>query len=180
MCGVCANFTADGELCDKCLDAGEIAKAVEARSQSRPDNKFGQMLSEDASNIAEPRKAPLEASIEKREKLHMVIVIFSVIFIGIRVVTSLGSASLLTQQQVRAQELSIAQLNDCVSVFWEIAAEFSAGRVPDASLACRETNDPNIITRDGDDIIVTHPHPKLHGYSEIYIASSNPVPMFVL
>ena len=182
MCGICANFTDDGELCDRCLDAGEIAKAVEAKSRAQggSSDKYGQMLDEDIHNIQEPKKANLEASIEKREKLHMGIVICSVIFIGFRVATSLGSNALLNQQQINAQEVASEQLNNCVGVFWNIAAELNAGRVPDESMSCTETNDPNIITRNGDEVIITHPHPDLHGYTEIYIASSNPVPMFVL
>ena len=185
MCGICTNFSDDGEYCDRCLAAGEAAKILEAKSQvaARPD-KFGEIIGSNKAKYEEPRKASIEASIEKREKIHMAVVIVSVIFIAIRVVTSVGSNTLLTQQQIRVEEPAIEKLNNCVTVFWEIASELSAGRVPPATMACAETNDPNIITRNGEEVIITHPHPHphpdLHGYKEIYVASSDPVPMFVL
>ena len=99
----------------------------------------------------------------------MPIVIVSFLFIAFRLYTTIDAASVLTQQQIQAQEISINQFNLCVMVFWEIAAQLQNNREPDASLACAETDDPNIISRVGDDIIITHPHPELLGYSEIFI-----------
>ena len=39
--------------------------------------------------------------------------------------------------------------------------------------------EPQIVTRVGDDIIVSHPSPELLGYSRIVVTKNNPVPVLV-
>lgn len=178
ICGICSNFTDSAVLCDRCVDVALIAEFVD--SQSKPANQTNPLLVTKDTPDAKPKKQTLEESLEKREKLHMTIVIVSFLFIAFRLYTTIGAASALTQQQIQGEEIVINRLNLCVMVFWEIAAQLQNNREPDASLACAETDDPNIISRIGDDIIITHPHPELLGYSEIFIRKSNPVPIFNL
>lgn len=176
ICGICSNFTESAVLCDRCVDVALIADFV--KTQSALPNQSDPLLVTKDTPGHKSKKLSLEESIEKREKMHMTIVIVGFLFIAFRLYTTIGASSALTQQQIQAQEIIISQLNLCVMVFWEIAAQLQNNREPDASLACAETDDPNIISRIGDDIIITHPHPELLGYSEIFIRKSNPVPIF--
>ncbi len=178
MCGVCSNFTVSAVLCDRCIKVTVAEDFVEARS--RRFDPVDNLLAERDTTGEKPKKLTLEESIEKREKLYMAILLISCLFIAFRVYTTLGPGSILTPQQIQAEEIAISQLSLCETVFWEIAAQLQNNQEPDASLACAETDDLNIISRVGDDIIVTHPHPELLGYSQIYIRKSNPIPIFEL
>ncbi len=178
MCGVCSNYTESDIFCDRCIKVTVAAEFVETRSiRSDPvDN----LLAEQDTTGEKPKKLTLEESLEKREKLYMAILLISCLFIAFRLYTTTGSGAILTPQQIQAEELAISQLALCEMVFWEIAAQLQNDQEPDASLACAENDDPNIISSVGDDIIVTHPHPELLGYSKIYIRKSNPIPIFEL
>lgn len=178
ICGICSNFTDSAVLCDRCVDVALIADFVDTQSKLS-DRATPPLITKDSPGD-KSKKLTLEESIEKREKMHMTIVIVSFLFIAFRLYTTIGAASVLTQQQIQAEEIVMNRLNLCVMVFWEIAAQLQNNLEPDASLRCEETDDPNIISRVGDDIVITHPHPELLGYSEIFIRKSNPVPIFNL
>lgn len=178
MCGVCSNFTVSAVLCDRCVKETMAADFVDARS--RRLDPVDNLLAERDTSGEKPKKLTLEESIEKREKLYMAIVVVSFLLIAFRLYSTVGSGGILTPQQIQAEELAISQLALCEMVFWEIAAQLQNNQDPDASLACAETDDPNIISRVGDDIIVAHPHPELLGYRQIYIRKSNPIPIFEL
>jgi|TARA_B100000315_G_scaffold226701_1_gene233855 hypothetical protein len=178
ICGICSNYGESDVLCDRCVDVVLTAKLVdEQSSQGEVHKKFRIENDEPAET---PHKLTLEESIEKREKWYMAVVILGCLYIGFTLYSTLGPASVLTQQQIAAEEVAIDQLNLCVMVFWEIAEQLQNNQVPDESLACAESSDPNIISRVADDIIVTHPHPELLGYTEIFVRKSNPVPVFIL
>lgn len=176
MCGVCSNFTDSGVLCDRCIDVAHIADFVSAQGKQADEVKI---LTTDRKTTGDKaKKLTRQESIERREKMYMAILVLSFLFISFRVYTSIGATSILTQQQIQAEEVAINQLNLCVMVFWEIAAQLQNNQEPEQSLACAESDELNIISRDNDDIIVTHPHPELLGYSEISVRKSNPVPIF--
>ena len=174
LCGICANYTSTAVLCERCLQ--DSANSDFVASQVGQSNSLGEMVSEPEVVRHEPNKQRLEESIEKREKLHMAIVIFGCIFIGIRLFTTLGSPIILNQAEVAAEELAIAQRTLCMQKFWEIANLLQNDELPDESLNCFESGLPHIVTRVGDDVIVTHPRPDLLGFSELYVSKNNPVP----
>ncbi len=174
LCGICANFTDSGVLCERCVQNQVNSAFVD--SQNKPSDDFKKMLNEPAAVSLAPKKQRIEESIEKREKMHIAIVILSCVFIAVRLFTSIGSPGVLNQSQVQAEELAIQQRTLCVQVFWEIAALLQEGELPNESLRCGELGVPNIISRVGDDIIVTHPNPRLLGFSELSVSKSNPIP----
>ena len=116
---------------------------------------------------------------DKWEKFHMAIVVLSCVFIAIRIGGSLADPAALNQDQVRRQVQARDQLENCMLVFWEIAAVLENGGTPDPSMSCAEAGMPNLITMVGGDLVVSHPRPELHGYSEIVVSRSNPVPRLV-
>ncbi|MEX0962744.1 MAG: hypothetical protein WDZ52_01705 [Pseudohongiellaceae bacterium] len=174
LCGICADFSSDAVLCEKCAKNNENSAFVE--SQSRPKDDFKKILSEPDSEIKEPKKQRLEASIERREKLHMAVVILGCVFIGFRLFTDIGSKRVLNAQEIQQEELAIEQRTLCVQIFWEIGAILQDGREPEPSMRCQETPAINIVTRAGDDLIVRHPNPRALGFSELSVSRSNPTP----
>lgn len=174
LCGICADFSKDDVFCEKCAKDNENSAFVE--SQTKPKDDFEKILSEPQAQYQEPKKQRLEASIEKREKIHMAIVILGCVFIASRLFTDIGSRQILTAQQVQQQEIDIERRTLCIQVFWEIAAILQAGEEPEPSLRCEETPAINIVTRTGDDIVIRHPNPRILGFSDLYVSRSNPTP----
>jgi len=145
-------------------------------SQSKPRRDYDRILNEPVVEIRDPKKQRLEASIEKREKMYMAIVILGCVFLGFRLFTDIGSPHVLSAQEVQLEEISIERRTLCVQVFWEIAAVLQRGEEPDSSLRCEETPALNIITRAAGDIEVRHPNPQILGFSELYVSRNNPTP----
>lgn len=113
------------------------------------------------------------------EKVHMAIVIVSCIFIAFQITGSLGTGAVLNAAEVIQQEQQRLSVESCVQKFWEIAEVLQQDRLPDDSHNCLGSNLPNVITRSGDDVIVSHPQPQLLGYSEIVVSKNNPVPELI-
>lgn len=134
------------------------------------------MLNGPGAETHQPKRQSIEESIERREKIHIAIVIIGCIFIGFRLFTDIGSIKVLNAREIQAEELEIEQQTLCVQVFWEISAVLQRGEEPDPSLRCLETPAVNIITHVDGDIIVTHPSPKNLGFSELYVSKNNPTP----
>jgi hypothetical protein len=174
LCGVCADFSKDDVFCEKCVKDSEISAFVE--SQAKPKDDFQKILSEPEPEIQSPKKQKLEAAIERREKMHMAIVILGCVFIGFRLFTDIGSRQILSAQQIRAEETAIEQRTLCVQVFWEIAAVLQNGGEPESTLRCQETPALNIVSRTDSDIVISHPNPGALGFSELYVSRSNPIP----
>lgn len=161
-------------FCEKCTKDNENSAFV--ASQSKPKDDFQKILSEPEAEHQKPKKQRLEASIEKREKMHMAIVVLGCVFIGFRLFTDIGSRQVLSAQQVQQEEIAIERRTLCVQVFWEIAAILQNGEEPESSLRCEETPAINIVTRADGDIVVRHPNPRILGLSDLYVSRSNPTP----
>lgn len=113
------------------------------------------------------------------EKVHIAVVIASCIFITLQITGSLGTGAVLNSVQIIEQEQKRISLESCVQKFWEIAEVLQNDGMPNDSHNCTGTNLPNVITRAGGDIIVSHPQPQLLGYSQIVVSKSNPVPELI-
>ena len=174
LCGICADFSGSSVFCEKCSRDQENTAFVE--SQSKPRRDYDKILNEPVVEIRDPKKQRLEASIEKREKMYMAIVILGCVFLGFRLFTDIGSPHVLSAQEVQLEEISIERRTLCVQVFWEIAAVLQRGEEPDSSLRCEETPALNIITQAAGDIEVRHPNPQILGFSELYVSRNNPTP----
>lgn len=161
----CADFSGSSVFCEKCSRDQENTAFVE--SQSKPRRDYDKILNEPVVEIRDPKKQRLEASIEKREKMYMAIVILGCVFLGFRLFTDIGSPHVLSAQEVQLEEISIERRTLCVQVFWEIAAVLQSGE---------ETPALNIITRAAGEIEVRHPNPLILGFSELYVSRNNPTP----
>jgi hypothetical protein len=113
------------------------------------------------------------------EKVQIVIVILSCVFIAVQISGSLGTGAVLNSVQIIEQEQRRMSLESCVQKFWKIAEVLQNNGPLNDSYNCAGTNLPNVITRVGNDIIVNHPQPQLLGYSKIVVSKNNPVPELI-
>lgn len=180
LCGICAEYTPNGIMCAQCATSAAAEAAVTTRV-SKAD-QLEQMLA-DGRRLQDDQFAQARAARRDKDKRFAVIqaVIAGVAFIamGARLWFAMGPPSILSPAEVQALDLAESRKSACVQVFWEIASVLQDGREPDPSLACPEAGASNIVTRQGGDIIVSHPNPALLGYSSISVSRSNPVPVLL-
>jgi hypothetical protein len=55
------------------------------------------------------------------------------------------SGGTLSQEEIAAEERTRDQIQACMLIFWEIAAQLSEGQQVDRSLRCEETNLPLLV-----------------------------------
>lgn len=70
-------------------------------------------------------------------------------------------------------------LEECRLVFEEIGYLLDRGELPDSSYSCAEANAPNIMSREGDLVRISHPNLEIYGLSEIYVTSESHEVIFV-
>ncbi len=80
---------------------------------------------------------------------------------------------LMKPEEQLAQEQSIIQLQECNEVFQAIGIMLSEGQIPDNSMSCPGTNVPNIVSRQGNRITVSHPNPRQFGLTELYVTNDS-------
>ena len=61
----------------------------------------------------------------------------------------------------------------------EIGEILQTGEMPDPLLGCEQADEPNLISREGDIIRISHPDPGIYGYREIFVNSSDPEPSLI-
>lgn len=84
-----------------------------------------------------------------------------------------GDSSLTKTDEQLAQEQSIVSLGQCRQVFVAIGIMLSEEETPDASMSGPGTNIPNIVSRRGNRITVSHPNPRQFGLVELYVTSDS-------
>jgi len=165
---MCTIFLDKGEFCEKCSDIVQSEAYVSAQSESlnRPAAE---------APTSTPDLPPSEAQ-QRRDKDRVFI------WLGIGGSAVMMFMSLLIYsfpmlfefdtELLAAIEAEDA-LEDCRLVFEEIGYVLSDGGVPDASMSCAETNVPNIISRQGGTVRVSHPNPGMHGLAEMYVTNDS-------
>lgn len=98
LCGICEDFSGSSVFCEKCSQDQENSAFVE--SQSKPESNYDKVLSEPVVEIQDPKKQRLEASIEKREKMYMAVVILGCVFLGFCLFTDIGFQRVLSALEV--------------------------------------------------------------------------------
>jgi hypothetical protein len=167
-------------MCEQCAQSTAAAAAVAARAEKV--DRLEQMLAEgklQQNNVVAEARAARKAKDERWAVIQSVIAGVAFLAMGVQLYFSMGPPSVLSVEEVRALELAESRLNECVQVFWRVADLLQRDQIPDPSLACQEAGAPLIVTRTGDDVIVTHPRPELLGYASISVTKSNPIPMLL-
>ena len=168
-----------GILCPHCAETNLATDFAEA--QAKKIARLKDLVTE-AVEITEEAEALQSAAAKKtltHEQYHMGIVMLCFIFMAVWLSFTAGSSALLTEEQIAIEEQRRDQIESCVQNFWEIAQLLQRDQLPDLSHGCTEVGEPQVVTRVGDDIIVSHPSPELLGYSQIVVSKYNPVPVLV-
>jgi len=103
------------------------------------------------------------------------------VYVGVGLASVMLSASLalyafpdlMKPEEQVAQEQSIMRLEECREVFQAIGIMLSEGQVPDSTMSCPGTNVPNIVSRQGNRITVSHPNPRQFGLTELYVTNAS-------
>ena len=175
MCYLCANHTEAGILCESCVKIRENEHFVAAQAQ-RANPQTGQLRTEAAKTLG-PELSKAGQSRTNPVKLLIIAVGSIVVYAGLYVYSH---PNLLEgDSEARAGRLAAAALVDCLWIFQEIGELLEENLMPDPALRCDESETPNIITRDGDTIRISHPNPEFHGYSEIFVTNHSHDPTLI-
>lgn len=169
LCGICTQFLDSGEYCEKCASLAE----AEAFRNSRDRN-------EEERNVAMAQTTTTRFEEEEvRQKSRNKDVMYVRGGIGVACLmlfVSLGLYAfpdLMKSDTQLTEEQSIMRLTECREVFQAIGIMLSEGKTPDSTMSCPGTNIPNIISRRGDTITVSHPNPRQFGLDELYVTSDS-------
>ncbi len=169
-------------LCEHCESIHSLETFVEHKAKEVARNNVSELLGE-AEQAVEQAKLYENKSIaqspDHKEKVLMGIVMVSCVFIAFQIFSSLGSNSSLSAEEILAEERSRDQIESCMLVFWEIAAQLANGIDPDDSLRCSDSGLPMIVATVDGDLRISHPRPELLGLTDIYVTRSNPIPILV-
>lgn len=193
VCGICANYEDDATLCERCLKMHAFTKATSPqKSSEKPAASSGgkpgamaklleegkvqdhERQTEDALRAEKASKGK-----EPNDKFLMTVILVCTVFVGYRITASIQDSRPLSQQEIIAEVQARDDLENCMLVFWEIASILQNNQTPPSTLQCAEAGAPMLVTQLDNDIIVRHPRPDLHGFSEIVVSRSNPIPELI-
>jgi hypothetical protein len=168
MCGMCSQFLDQGEYCEKCAEVvrNEDFVKTQTKELNKPEIEATSVEKEEEVFIPPTRS-------RDKDKAFIwlgVVGAFSMIF-GSMVLYSFPL--MFESAEAATLRLSEQALEDCRLVFEEIGYELADGNTPPASMRCEESNIPNITSRQGGIVRVSHPNPQVHGLSEMYVTSDS-------
>lgn len=174
LCGICARFTDSGIYCEPCAAALESERRVAEKSsklneQTQPVTIL--QADEDTEVIRRRKK-----SNPARWQIPAILLCAGVI--TARVYFLLNPPPVPADPQFQVLQQTITSKVQCLLVFRQIGVMLSAGQTPDPALHCAQPDAPNIISRSGDVVRVSHPDPQLYGWRALYVSSDNPDPVF--
>jgi hypothetical protein len=182
LCGICSIYVQNSLVCEKCEQQASLSEYVEKQSRSQGESAMGTLLEEGEKRAREaPVIMPRRHSDgnDRKDKILMVIVMLSCVFIVFQISRSLGSGAILNQQQIAAQEQTRNNIEACMLIFWEIAMQFSNGDSAVTPRRCPGSALNLTVTREASAVIVRHPEPATLGVSDIYVSSADPTPVLV-
>lgn len=169
LCGICARFLDSGEYCEKCAATVEADAARKSRERSQVEREM-QAIEANSARIE-------EEEVRQKSRDKDLLFLRGGIAVGVLLLcTSLGLYAfpdLLKSDEQITQEQSIINQEACREVFQAIGIILSEGQTPDDTMRCPGTNIPNLVTRRGNTITVSHPNPRQFGLNEIYVSSDS-------
>lgn len=176
MCGMCAQFLDSGEYCEKCADAVQSEDFV--KTKSRDFNKREEIFA-----APEPEESTFSPPTRAKDKDRFIIWLgagggVSMIFFAL-LLYAFPNVFEFDPVAAAAREAAYS-LENCLYKFQDIGVLLEEGEIPAPSMRCEESNVPNIITRNGDEVRVSHPNPGFHGFSELYVTNFDHEPTTVL
>ncbi|MDA1370776.1 MAG: hypothetical protein O2971_08465 [Proteobacteria bacterium] len=176
LCGMCATYTDDEVLCEDCTEIRAAEKYVSKQtSQLQRSSK--------PAHVEPLQTKPDEPAYRKKagnqQTLQWGVTILASGIIAYQFLFASRTDFVPMDAAAIAQQNAVAPLASCISIFREIGSLLRTNQLPDESLRCDQSGTPNIISREGGDIKISHPHPDFYGYTEIYVSRSNPEPTLI-
>lgn len=169
LCGICTKFLDSGEYCELCASLAEANSFRQARDRNEQERNviMAQTVTARITEEEDRQKSRKKDGMYIRGGIGMACLMLFV-SIGVYAYPDLRKSD--TQL---FHEQAIMLLAECREVFQAIGIMLSEGETPDNTLSCPGTNIPNIISRRGNTITVSHPNPRQFGLVELYVTSAS-------
>jgi|TARA_Y100000031_G_C8204053_1_gene377714 hypothetical protein len=173
---MCTQFLDSGEYCEKCAGAmqTEAFVAIQSKKMNKPKDDVGRVVSQ---------KNEVSSAAGGKDKDRFIIWFAGSASVGMIFISLLLYAYPrlfeFDSEAAAAREAAHA-LENCLYLFQEIGMILEENELPDESLRCSESLTQNVVSRNGDEVRVSHPNPQFHGYSQIYVTNYEHEPILVL
>lgn len=169
LCGLCTRFLDSGEYCEKCATVAEARQYMDSRSSM--ESRREQEVMRATSAQAEAQKGK-----EKERDKDRMYIWGGVGLATLMLFSSMGLyafPNLFENDAVLAEQRYIMRLEECRQVFQAIGIILSEGQMPGDNLRCPGTSIPNVVTRQGNTVRVSHPNPGAYGLQALYVTSDS-------
>lgn len=169
LCGICTKFLDSGEYCELCASLAEANSFRKARDRNEEERNviMAQTTTARITDEEDRQKSRNKDGMYIRGGIGIACLMLCV-SIGLY-----AYPDLMKSDAQLSQEQDITRLTECREVFQAIGIMLSEGETPDNTLSCPGTNIPNIISRRGNTITVSHPNPRQFGLVELYVTSDS-------
>ena len=175
LCGLCASYLEAGVFCEACVSLHEAEQLLAEKFQQQ--NQANGAMQEVSSDGEYTTTASGES--KNPQLVQWLVIGACMVFMSVRLLGFPGSTPDPAITDIPVAELQLDSLVQCMLVFEEIGEILQSDEIPDPSLRCNPLDLEYIITRDGDDIRVSHPDPSIYGVNELFVSKSNPTPNLI-
>ncbi len=174
LCGLCGNYIDDSVFCERCTEIYETKQFISAQSEKLKHSRSTLIV--DNSSAGELSDSKSKKSNYK--SLQLIVIVASVSVIAVRLYFFSNPISIQRDPELLAREQALTSVVQCLLIFREIGLrlEREGDQTAVAELRCADSDVPNIITIDGDNIRISHPNPAIYGYSEIFVTNHDAEP----
>ncbi len=170
LCGVCAQFLESGSYCEKC------ARVAEAQQHFSDEQERKERKQQAASKAALHEVDPELEALERRRRSDKRYIWAGIIGSAIMLFGSMAVyafPNMLEDPVAREARLSEMAFENCRQIFEDIGWAMKGGGQPDPNMRCEGTVVPNIVSRSGNTIRVSHPNPAQFGLTALYVTSES-------
>ncbi|MEQ8954910.1 MAG: hypothetical protein RL120_12325 [Gammaproteobacteria bacterium] len=170
MCGICARFLDSGEYCEKCARVAEAQQHFSEEQERKVKKRAA------ADRAALHQVDPEEEERERRKRSDRKYIWAGIVGSTIMMFGSMAVyafPNMLEDPLAREARLTEMSFEECRQIFEDIGYRLKAGEAPDPTVRCPGTAVPNLVTRSGGLIRVSHPNPAQFGLAALYVNSDS-------
>ncbi|MCG8412837.1 MAG: hypothetical protein MI746_01345 [Pseudomonadales bacterium] len=179
LCGMCANFTDDAVLCENCVELWQAEQTVARETQRIEQQQARERAAVEVTAQQEATPVVVRRKQSNPQLIPLVVTIVCVTIIVARQLFFSAPDFVPLDDETRIRQLRITSFEECMRVFAQIGQALARGDTPSDSLRCDGSGQGNIVTREGNNVIIEHPQPDFYGYSRIYVSRNSPEPTLV-
>lgn len=169
LCGTCARFLEYGEYCEKC------AVVAEADAYLRKRNRSQEVHQAEVAQATAARDAEVKSrnKSQDRDRLFIWSGVGGASLMLFAAMGLYAFPDLLIDDVVLAAQQDQVRLEECRQVFQAIGIMLSEGQLPEDNMRCPGSTIPNIVSRDGSLVRVSHPNPGQFGLQALYVTNES-------